>query len=284
MTGGDAPRVSGQTRALALRVVSGVVAVPILVGISYLGGPAFGALLVVGALLGAWETRGMLRSGGHEPLGALLIGLSGLLPLDAWLFTPDGSRSPTVAPHGAIIVASAVVLSLLALMRRRRLDGALVDWSMSLALALYLGGLLAFYAPLRRLEDGAFWVVTLLVLTWTCDTTAYFVGRAFGRVRLAPSISPKKSVEGAVAGLVGALLVGVLIGALYQRPPLVMGGYGLAIGLATILGDLAESLVKRQTGVKDSGVLVPGHGGILDRMDSLLFCAPTALLYVLALT
>ena len=113
---------------------------------------------------------------------------------------------------------------------------------------------------------------------------ADFVGGAIGRIRLAPSISPKKSVEGALAGLVGAALVGPLLGLAVGQPPLLMAGYGLVIALATIAGDLVESLVKRQTGVKDSGVLIPGHGGLLDRMDSLLFCAPIAVLYLHAFT
>jgi phosphatidate cytidylyltransferase len=158
----------------------------------------------------------------------------------------------------------------------------MVDWALSLALALYVGGLMQYYLPLRRLADGGLWVVSLLVLSWVCDSCAYFVGRAFGHRRLAPRISPSKSVEGAVAGLIGAALVGAIIGLVVNRGVGVMAGYGLAIGVATVLGDLAESGLKRQTGVKDSGVLIPGHGGILDRMDSLLFCAPIAYAYALA--
>jgi phosphatidate cytidylyltransferase len=140
---------------------------------------------------------------------------------------------------------------------------------------------------LRRLPTEfppGFWVIALLVLSWVCDSSAYFVGGAIGRIRLAPSVSPKKSVEGALAGLVGAAIAGPLLGMAAGQPPLLMVGYGLVIALATIAGDLVESLVKRQTGVKDSGVLIPGHGGLLDRMDSLLFCAPIAVLYLHAFT
>ncbi len=113
-----------------------------------------------------------------------------------------------------------------------------------------------------------------------CDSSAFFVGGAIGRTPLAPNISPKKSVEGAIAGLLGAAITGPLLGLPFGLPPLIMAGYGLAIGLATVVGDLIESLIKRQTGVKDSGVLIPGHGGLLDRMDSLLVCAPVAVLYL----
>jgi len=141
-----------------------------------------------------------------------------------------------------------------------------------------------FYLPLRAFPSvvPGFWVMALLVLSWVCDSTAYFVGRAFGRIRLAPAISPKKSVEGAVAGLISPTVVGLLAGFAFGLPPLLLAGYGLAIAIATELGDLIESLVKRQTGVKDSGILIPGHGGLLDRMDSLLLCAPISVLYLRA--
>jgi phosphatidate cytidylyltransferase len=164
----------------------------------------------------------------------------------------------------------------------RTSDRALIDWALSLGLALYVGGLMQFYMPLRAFASsvpGA-WVMALLVLSWVCDSSAFFVGGAFGRTRLAPSISPNKSVEGAVAGLIAPTLVGPLLGLALGLPLLVMAGYGLAIAAATIVGDLVESFVKRQTGVKDSGILIPGHGGLLDRMDSLLFCAPIAVLYL----
>ena len=162
------------------------------------------------------------------------------------------------------------------LLVHRRSERALVDWALSLGLALYVGGLMQFYMPLRTFAGGCpgFWVMALLVLSWVCDSSAYFVGGAFGRTPLAPGISPKKSVEGAIAGLVAPALVGPLLGLAVGVPPLLMAGYGLTIAIATIVGDLVESFVKRQTGVKDSGVLIPGHGGLLDRMDSLLFCAP----------
>jgi phosphatidate cytidylyltransferase len=141
-----------------------------------------------------------------------------------------------------------------------------------------------FYLPLRAVPSSipGFWVIALMVLSWVCDSSAFFVGGALGRTPLAPAISPKKSVEGAIAGLVGAALAGFILGPPLGVSPLLMAGYGFVIGVATIVGDLIESLLKRQTGVKDSGVLIPGHGGLLDRMDSLLLCAPVAVLYLRA--
>jgi phosphatidate cytidylyltransferase len=283
----DQPR--SRTRALALRVASGIVLVPFLLAVAYFGAPdtpgaaVYGLLITVASGVAAFEMRRMLRAGGYRPLAGVLIGLSMALPLDAWLRPASGS---VISVDGLLIVEMAALLSLVALLVRGpdSMERALVDWALSLALALYLGGLMQFYMPLRRIpsEIPGFWVMALLALSWTCDTSAYFVGGAFGRRRLAPRVSPAKSVEGAVAGLVGATLVGVLLGFLTGQSPVVLGGYGTAIGLATIVGDLVESLIKRQTGVKDSGVLIPGHGGLLDRMDSLLFCAPVAVLYLYA--
>jgi phosphatidate cytidylyltransferase len=247
------------------------------------GEAVYGLLISAASAYAAFEVRGMLRSGGYWPLDWVLVGLAVVLPLDAWLRPwPDVW---SVAPDGLLLVIVFVLVSLVALVIRRTSERALVDWALSLGLALYLGGLMQFYFPLRRLptELPGFWVMALLVLSWVCDSCAYFVGGAIGKIRLAPTISPNKSVEGALAGLVGAAIVGPLLGVPFGLSPLVMAGYGVAIALATIVGDLVESLLKRQTGVKDSGILIPGHGGLLDRMDSLLYCAPVAVLYLHAL-
>jgi phosphatidate cytidylyltransferase len=183
-----------------------------------------------------------------------------------------------------LLLVVFVIGSLVSLLIRPTSERTLIDWALSLGLGLYIGGLMQFFFPLRELPTTfpGFWVIALLVLSWVCDSSAFFVGGAFGRIRLAPTISPKKSVEGALAGLVGAAIAGPLLGLTVGLPPLLMVGYGLAIAAATIVGDLVESLLKRQTGVKDSGMLIPGHGGLLDRMDSLLFCAPIAVLYLRA--
>jgi phosphatidate cytidylyltransferase len=234
----------------------------------------YGLFITLATAYAAFEVRGMLRSGGYVPLDWLLIGLSAALPLVNWLHEDT-----------TLLVTCVLIASLAWLLIRPTSERALVDWALSLSLALYLGGFMLFYLPLRSEFPSiwpGFWVMWLLILSWVCDSSAFFIGRAFGHTPLAPHISPKKSVEGAMAGLIAPTVVGVVVGAGLHLNPLVMGGYGLAIALATIVGDLIESLIKRQTGVKDSGVLIPGHGGLLDRMDSLLVCAPVAVLYLRA--
>jgi phosphatidate cytidylyltransferase len=246
-------------------------------GLAYLGGPVYGAFITAACGVAALELRAMLRAGGYRPVDLALFGVALVLPLDAWLRPDSWSLGTEAMP----LLIGILLISLVGLLRRPD-DRALADWAMSLGLALYVGGLMQFYLPLRQPPTTipGFWVMALLILSWVCDSSAYFVGGRFGRRRLAPLVSPKKSVEGAIAGLVGAAIVAPLLGLAVGISPALMAGFGLAIGAATVLGDLVESLIKRHTGVKDSGVLVPGHGGLLDRMDSLLFCAPVAVFYL----
>jgi phosphatidate cytidylyltransferase len=264
---------------LSLRVASGFVAVPLLLSIAYLGNPVYGVFIAAATTYAALEVRFMLRKGGYTPVDGLLVGLAGGLPLVTFL-----AQVWPAAPDPELVLTVALILSLAWLVIHPS-ERALVDWGVSLSLALYLGGFMLFYMPLRAQPSvfPGFWVMALLILSWVCDSSAFFVGRAYGRTRLAPSISPNKSVEGALAGLVAPGLVGLILAPFLGLPPLVLGGYGLVIAVGTIVGDLIESMLKRQTGVKDSGVLIPGHGGLLDRMDSLLLCAPLAVLYLRAL-
>jgi phosphatidate cytidylyltransferase len=270
---GPTVRRPGLTGSLTLRVISGIVAVPLLLAIAFVGEPLYAPFIVLATAYAALEVRGMLRSAGYAPLDWLLVGLSAALPLVAWLEADT-----------TLLITIVVLASLAWLLIRPTSPRALLDWALSLSLALYLGGFMLFYIPLRTFDGPSpgYWVIALMVLSWFCDTSAFFVGRAIGRTPLAPSVSPKKSVEGAVAGLIVPTIAGLLAGIALHLNPLLMAGYGLAIALATIVGDLVESLIKRQTGVKDSGVLIPGHGGLLDRMDSLLVCAPVAVLYLRA--
>ena len=157
--------------------------------------------------------------------------------------------------------------------------GARVAWS--IGGPLYVGGLLGTVGMLHRLEHGGAWVLLAMWLAWASDTGAYFAGRYFGKTKLYPSVSPSKTVQGSIGGLLGSL-TGGLAAHFWFLPTLplvdavVLALVGGALGQ---MGDLVESLVKRSTGVKDSGSILPGHGGLLDRVDALMFTALACLIY-----
>jgi phosphatidate cytidylyltransferase len=286
-----APRVS----PLALRLLSALAGVPLLIGLTLVGGLPYVIAATLGAVRAMYEMLRMLRRAGYRPIDPLGYALVAALVLSAWL---DRSHAE------AALMAVGVAAGLVWLLGRVDDPGAIVDWALTVAPALYVGLLLGFLVPLRDAPDGlgAFWVLAVLVATWACDSAAYFVGGAWGRHKLAPRISPAKSVEGAVAGVVGAALVaGFLFAPVFAAvlaaataaglpvpalPPFPSAarlvGLGVVVGLCAILGDLIESFVKRQCGAKDSGALIPGHGGVLDRMDSVMLAVVGAYLYVLA--
>lgn len=185
------------------------------------------------------------------------------------------------------LLASAMVLPLVwfLLFSSQR---SFVNWSWTLAGILYLGWMLGYYVALREHDHGREWVILAIFSVFACDTAAFFVGRAWGKRRLAPTISPKKTWEGAVGGLVAAPAAAVIIYALLNVADLSLPtGYaqivllGCLVGVIAQLGDLLESLLKRRAGAKDSGTLLPGHGGILDRIDSLVITGAIIYYYVL---
>ena len=145
--------------------------------------------------------------------------------------------------------------------------------------AVYVGGLLSGLVLLRSVPKYGVWaLLTVVFCVWATDTFAYFVGRAFGKRRLAPTLSPKKTVEGAIGGLVGSAIVGAVVAQSQHLSPVIGVVIGVVAGVAGPLGDLWESALKREAGIKDFGAMLPGHGGVLDRFDSLMFVAPLAYL------
>jgi len=147
----------------------------------------------------------------------------------------------------------------------------------------YLALPLSYLVLIKGLPGGEWWIMFLMLIIWANDTFAYFTGRAVGRTRLSPAISPKKTIEGAAGGLVGGAAASLIFNHLFGLgmdvlPAIVLS---VVIGVVAIIGDLAESVLKRAAGVKDSGALIPGHGGILDRIDSLLFAIPVIYYFML---
>ena len=181
-----------------------------------------------------------------------------------------------------ILLTSGIALSLILLVFTSQREGAFTRWAWLMAGILYVGWLLSYLVALR-LDAGRDWLYLALFATFGSDTAAYFLGKAFGKHKLAPRISPGKTWEGAVAGIFGAVVISLLF-TLDTRLQLPLS-YGQAILLGVLIsvfgqiGDLVESLLKRNTGVKESGNLMPGHGGLLDRMDSVVLAGIVVYLY-----
>lgn len=230
-------------------------------------------MLLIGLVivLGLKEITGMLTRLGLKPSLGLAIAGGLIMTGGAYLYS-DGYPGPTIT-----VILFLHLITTVAYYPRY----SLLDSAGTMMGTLYVG-LLNYFFLVRSLPDGWIWLIFTLAGTWACDTTAYFVGKAFGRRRLAPELSPKKTLEGAIGGIMGSVLAGYLFALIYPFLPLSkMLLLGLLVGAAAEVGDLLESAFKRQAGVKDSSKLIPGHGGILDRIDSALFSAPLVYYYVL---
>jgi phosphatidate cytidylyltransferase len=261
---------------LGRRIATAAVGLPLLLAALLLGPPIVGvAIVAAAALLGAAEFFALLAAGGIAPLRA-----TGFLLL-AVIFV-DVAR-PGLFP-GPVWPLAAVALLGSMLLRSRDIALAVPSGAGTLLGAAYLGALGGSIAGLRVLgpvEEGAWRVLLLLAIVMTADTAAFFVGSAFGRHKLAPAVSPGKTVEGLVGGLVGGIVGALVVRSAGLRSLPLAHAVWLGFGAAALgtAGDLAESLLKRWAGVKDSGALFPGHGGMLDRLDSLLFAAPVLYYY-----
>ena len=249
------------------RIYSALLLVPPFLLLVHFGSPFHFALLISLAIgLGAWEFS-RLSPAGTDPRLSLLTVLSAL----AWHV---GVVSTTgVAGVGA---AAAAVALLWVIWRAAEFRVAMLQAAWAVLGMAYVGGLLSFASTLRGLPEGEQLIYFLVVTSWASDIAAYYIGSRFGRHPLAPGTSPRKTVEGALAGMIASLVV-AMIGSPWIWPRLfwsVAGVIGLLLAVVGILGDLCESAMKRGAGVKDSGTLIPGHGGILDRLDSLMFACP----------
>ena len=264
---------------LAKRVLVVIVLLPIGLALIYLGGWAYTGLIALILGLAAWEYVRLFRSGGYQPAMFLIVAVSVLMPLArGWkAFSLDG-----------LILGCFILISMAyhVFAYERGRDQAATDFAITIAGGVYLGFVGSYLVSLRNLPEGLWWVLLALPSVWLADSGAYFIGRSFGRHKMSKRVSPKKSWEGyfggILVGIIGTALLAMLWQYLAGRWPTQLGSaslitpmngaiLGLILSLLTVFGDLGESMIKRQVGVKDSGSLLPGHGGVFDRIDSWLW-------------
>jgi phosphatidate cytidylyltransferase len=276
---------------LAQRVLTALVGIPVILGLIVVGDTLFSVavgLVLALAVLEFWSAadpekalpsarpriqrtpRNLLQ---QRPPAYLAAAATGLLVAgahhgrDEWM--------------GAL--ALALALSFLFVILRDDTTSGLRDWTWTMAGVVYIGFLGSHLVRLRALDGDGDWVILAVFSTFAADTAAYFAGRAVGRVHIAPAISPGKTLEGSVAGLVGGFAAVLFLNWITGLRTAINAILPLAVLLpsAAIVGDLAESLIKRGGGVKDASGLVPGHGGVLDRLDSVLFTTPLVYYWVI---
>jgi phosphatidate cytidylyltransferase len=238
-------------------VLTSVVAVPLLLGLLFFGSPlAWACLLFAAALAASFELFAMTA---HNDPFEQICGIASSLAVAATVYFAGGP-----------------------LFRAKDISAAGLQLTTFAAGPWYIGGLLTTAALLRR-DFGPGWVLLVLSIAWLADTGGYFVGRRFGKAKLYPSVSPNKTWAGLYGALLGSTFASVVAALTYlPELPLIHGiVLGLVGGVVGQLGDLVESLLKRSVGVKDSGSIIPGHGGILDRIDAVLFVSPLTYLYAL---
>lgn len=263
------------------RVFSGIVlVVPTLLAI-VMGGNLFTLGILIVVSIGALEMTQLVAWRGHRAFGGLMV-------LWVTLFVLDRAF-----PWLDLLYPGTTALLLLTLTWavtrfRQGTANAVTGFAFTIAGGLYFGWAGAYFVRLRALDEGLFWTLTVCFAVWLSDTSAYFVGKSIGRNRLIPDISPGKTWEGYVGGIVGASLVTAALPLLWQRlgasnavSPLHGFFIGLLVSVISPLGDIAISMFKRYAGVKDSGRLIPGHGGILDRIDALIIAGLLGYYYLI---
>jgi len=305
------------------RVLTAVILIPLVILALFKAPLWLFTLLVLGvALLAAREYLDIAAATGFKPFRALgyLFLLCLFVACGAFITTVAGSQVPISVLAASSMAAALALVAVLASpfvfmirgLRREPLSAALGDSSVSFFLMPYVGFTLFGLPILRSYENGAIFILFVMLIVWTGDTAAFYLGRALGRHRLAPRVSPGKSWEGSIASAIGAVVVAILLfrfltpiwrglhsihlasvpGYSYymhslgnvrpdfpRAPWWAVAVFALCVNVAAQFGDLVESALKRGAGMKDSGTLLPGHGGVLDRIDALLFAVPMSWLF-----
>lgn len=281
------------TGMLKQRVITALLLIPVPFAAVWFGEPWFTILVAILGVLAAFEFSRLGKMAGLYPdtYAGIIFALLFII-----------SRNPEISSHletffdpvptFSVLFVLAIVITLFLVLLRRRKEGVINSWACTIAEIVYTGWLFGHLVSLRDVFDGRNWVFFAILATFASDTASFFIGRALGRHRLAPQISPKKTWEGSSGGVAGAIVLSMLfvpdnlftltnpfyIPSLNWSEAIFLGALVSIFGQ---LGDLFESLVKRSAGAKDSSNLLPGHGGILDRLDSIIFAVATVYYFVL---
>jgi phosphatidate cytidylyltransferase len=253
------------------RTVVGIVILPIVILVLVAGGWVFGLSVAVVLGIAAWEFWRMVTNGGFQPSALVVIGGVVLMALLRYQFDFPGSQ---FGASMLILVTMAMCTRSYELSRNQPAS----DFAITLAGIFYLGWVGSYLISLRNLPNGEWWAFIALPAAWLADVGAFFVGRQFGRHKLSPRVSPKKTWEGYFGGILFAIVGCALLAAAFagrapEVTPLKGAIIGLAISVLAPMGDLGESMLKRQFNIKDTSNLLPGHGGFMDRIDSSLWAA-----------
>lgn len=248
---------------LIARILSGIVVIAVSIGLGYIGGIWFTLFILAVMLLTTYELWRLCIAASYKPSLAVMLVTS--------VAAFAGVRWPALPI--LIPAMSLALLATLGVQLARTSQRRFGDWAVSFAGGFYIGWTCGLIAELRELENGVWWLLLTLVAVWLADSGAYVFGRLLGKHKLAPAISPSKTWEGYIGGAMTALAGGAVVGLvspLGLLSGLLVGGL---VGAFGVMGDLIESLIKREAHAKDSGTLIPGHGGVFDRIDSLLWGA-----------
>ena len=258
------------------RVISGLLFLPIFYLIAWKLPPVyFTGVVLAAVLVGLYEFYRIAEARGTKPNAMLGSVFGALIVLEAY--------QPLMYGMGGVYLGAGLLLIMIArLFSRRPVDGALDDVAATVLGVFYVALLFSFQVSIRTGLDGKQWLVFLYFVIWASDIGAYSIGIPFGKHRLYEKVSPKKSIEGLIGALIASAGMALLCRAWFMPSLGREEAIGLALALAMVgvVGDLVESLFKRAAGVKDSGSIIPGHGGVLDRMDSMLFAAPVLYYYL----
>jgi phosphatidate cytidylyltransferase len=260
------------------RWITGLIALPFLIFLVYKGGVLFTILISIAGLVALWEYYRIVFNGEDKPISNIILlwgyGINFAIIWSTFLVGPDLSLS--------VIGLNLIVVALISLFQFKTDQTVLDVVIKQLQGIIYIPVLLSFLVLIREGSSGMIWVFVLLAVIFAGDIGAYYVGSYLGRHKLIPAVSPGKTIEGSIGGLAVNLVLGGIAKYLFLSglPWGLSLLFFLTVGIAGQVGDLFESELKRSSGIKDSGGILPGHGGILDRIDALLFASPVAYIFI----